>query len=194
MTLQSVVPFMPAVKASKAVAKPSSRPRQHPSPSPRELLGPMLGVLAEEPVREALAGATEGVIGPQGRLDLMHLVILTGDAGAIIEASGDRVELTGVRGARNDCRLLFRQAYGTVRCEVHSAGSEAHLGFLCWRHGGFEEVQTIHIQRRPLRGYRDGNGGRLSTIVEYRAEPLREVHGLVWRGGLLRIAGLSLMP
>ena len=32
------------------------------------------------------------------------------------------------------------------------------------------------------------------AIVEYRAEPLREVHGLVWRGGLLRIESLCLTP
>lgn len=193
MTLQSVVPMAPAVQAANAVA-PSAGTGRRTSLSPRELLGPRLGILAEEPVNEALAGAQEGAIAPHGRLDLDHLVILAGEAGAMIEVGSDRIELTGTRGLRNDCRLLLRQAYGTVRCEVHSAGAEAHLGFLSWRQGGFEEVQTIHIQRRPVRGYREGNGGRLSTIVEYRAEPLREIHGLVWRGGLLRIARLSLTP
>ncbi|WP_285402839.1 hypothetical protein [Luteibacter sp. ME-Dv--P-043b] len=193
MTLQSVVPIMPALQVSKAVAT-SARSGQGPSISPRDLVGPRLGILADEPVTDALAGAQEGVIPPQGRRDLMHLVILTGDAGAMLEADSDRMVLTGIRGARNDCRLLLRQAYGTVRCEVQSTGAEVHLGFLSWRHGAFEEVQTIHIQRRPVRGYQGGNGGRLITIVEYRAEPLREVHGLVWRGGLLRIESLCLTP
>jgi len=193
MTLQSEVPFMHAARASKADAA-SARTKQHPATPLRDLVGPRLGILADEPVTDALAGAQEGAIPPQGRRDLTHLVILAGDSGAMLEAGSDRMVLTGIRGARNDCRLLLRQAYGTVRCEVQSAGSEAHLGFLSWRHGAFEEVQTIHIQRRPLRGYRDGNGGRLITIVEYRAEPLREVHGLVWRGGLLRIESLRLTP
>jgi hypothetical protein len=193
MTLQSVVPIMPVLKASKAVA-PSAGTERRPQVSPRDLIGPGLGILADGAVADALVDAQEGVIASQEHRDLRHLVIVTGDAGAMLEAGSDRMVLTGLRGARNDCRLLFRQAYGTVRCEVQSSGSEAHLGFLSWRHGAFEEVQTIHIQRRPFRGYQGENGGRLITIAEYRAEPLREVHGLVWRGGLLRISGLALTP
>jgi hypothetical protein len=158
------------------------------------LLGPGIGELATCPVADALASADEGSIPAHGHLVLPDMVIATGDTGALIEFDEDRPVLTGTRGMRNDCRLLFRHAYGTVRCEVEARGAEAHLGFLVWRGGAFEEVQTIDLQRRLARGYRDDNGGELSTVVQFHAEPLREVHGIVWRGGLLRIANLSLRP
>lgn len=202
MSLQSVVPNTPArretcavhpsVTPPRAAAKVASR-TTHAAHLP-DLLGPQIGVLASEKVDDALAGAREGPIGAQSHLALPHLAIVTGDTGAMIELDGDRPVLTGVRGTRNDCRLLLRRAYGTVRFEVHGDGGEAHLGLLSWRNGAFEEMQTIDIQRRLARGYRDDNGGRLSTLVEFRAEPLREVHGVVWRGGLLRISRLSLQP
>lgn len=187
MSLQSVVPNTPAKRKTCA-------PRPAHAAHLPDLLGPQIGTLANEKVDDALAGAQEGPIGAQSHLALPHLAIVTGDTGAMIELDEHRPVLTGIRGTRNDCRLLLRRAYGTVRFEVHGDGSEAHLGLLSWRNGTFEEVQTIDIQRRLARGYREENGGLLSTLVEFHAEPLREVHGIVWRGGLVRIASLCLRP
>jgi hypothetical protein len=193
MTLQSEVPSKPAVKAATTVAKSASAGQSTSLLKP-DLLGLKIGLQGDHAVTEALAGAREGIIEPHERLDLAHLVILTGDSGAMIEASNGRVVLTGVRGARNDCRLLLRKSYSTLRCEVHAAGSEAHLAFVMWRNDAWKELQTIDIKRPPPRASRESHDGRLSTIVEYRAEAPDELHGFVWRGGLLSITGLALIP
>jgi hypothetical protein len=75
-------------------------------------------------------------------------------------------------------------------------GEPTHLSLLSWYDGVFEERQTIDIKikRRRMRGHGEDDGARLTTLVEFHAEPLWEVHGIAWRGGLVRIAGLSLKP
>lgn len=208
MPLQSVVPNMPNGRASFVACPDSSRPTaaaerprgtppQDALPNFPELLGPKIGVLATDRVTDALAGAREGLIAAQSHLVLPHLAIVTRGKGAMIELDDDRPVLTGLYDTQNDCRLLFRRPYSAVRFEVAAEGGEpTHLGLLSWQDNAFEERQTIDItiRRRRKRSPGEYNGARLTTLVEFHAEPLWEVHGIAWRGGLVRIAGLSLKP
>lgn len=133
-----------------------------------------------------------GVVRAGDVLELPALIIVAGNADVIVEQTEDGTVLTGRRGAANDCRLIFRHAYGRVTCTlrtVHGTG-DVHIGFLEHRH--FNEVQSISLQRP--RGGRNDSRGTLWTTLEYHADPLCEVQGIAWRGGLLQIASISLSP
>lgn len=180
--------FFPATSghdASDSTSRRSTEARLHAQ------LGPDVGTLADKSIAEHFANAPVGNIPAGTAVSLPGMLIVAGSSGAMIECIAERHVLTGVRGTMNDCRLLFRKAYVRARCELSTVGSTAdiHVAFLTWRKGAFEELQAINFQRTKESR---SNGGELTTSIEYRAAPLMEVHGLVWRGGLLRIANISL--
>gem|GEM_PF-2436379 len=120
------------------------------------------------------------------------LVIIPSAVDALIEAVDDGCMLTSHRGSNNECRLIFRHAWARVRLElsVPSGAGDSHIGFLGYR--DFEEVQGFSlVQPRNTRG---NTGGSLRVSLDYRAGPLSELQGIVWRGGLLQIESVSLSP
>lgn len=158
----------------------------------RSLLEGGGGVLGDHRVDQRFDDDHLGIIKAGSVCALPALVILAGDADVVIEQSEDGTVLTGRRGVSNDCRLIFRHAYGCVRCTlrtVHGAG-DVHIGLL--DHRRFDEVQAISILRP--RGGRNDSRGTLWTTLEYHADPLCEVQGIAWRGGLIQIASVSLSP
>jgi hypothetical protein len=149
-------------------------------------------VLGKATVVQAFDEIEPGTIHAGDMRVLSSIVIVAGRSDVIIEQTDDGQVLTATRGSNNDCRLIFRHAYGRACCELRTTGSsaDAHLGFL--DHRRFEEVQTFSISRpRSMHGECRGS---LWTTLEFRADPLCELQGIVWRGGLLQIAKLTLVP
>ncbi len=64
-----------------------------------------------------------GLVRSGETLALPALVVVAGEADAIIEQSDDGNVLTGRRSSSNDCRLIFRHAYGRVRCTLRTVGN-----------------------------------------------------------------------
>jgi hypothetical protein len=110
-----------------------------------------------------------GLVRSGEMLALPALVVVAGEADAIIEQSDDGNVLTGRRSSSNDCRLIFRHAYGRVRCTLRTVGNtgDVHIGLL--EHRRFDEVQAINLLRP--RGSRGDTRGSLWTTIEYRADP-----------------------
>lgn len=167
-------------------------PKRWETPALRSLLEGNGGVLASRPAEQGFGDEHLGVIKAGSLLALPALVIVAGEADVIIEQSERGNVLTGRRGSSNDCRLIFRHAYGRVQCVMRTTGSasDVHIGLL--DHRRFDEVQTFCIQRP--RGSRNDHRGTLWTTIEYQAEPLCELQGIMWRGGSLQIESLTLMP
>lgn len=147
--------------------------------------------LGPEGVEQAFADDQLGLIRAGHVHPLEHLLIVTGERDAIIEQADDGNVLTGCFRSENDCRLIFRHAYGRVRCTVRTVcdTEDVHLGFLnCL----FQEVQSVNLQRP--RNHRHDTPGSLWSTLEFRAAPLCELRGIAWRGGMLQIANISLIP
>jgi hypothetical protein len=161
-------------------------------PRLRSLLEDQGGTLGPCGVEQRFDDEHLGLIRAGEMLALPALVIVAGETDAIIEQSDDGNVLTGRRGSSNDCRLIFRHAYGRVRCTLRTVNTtgDVHIGLL--DHRRFDEVQAINILRP--RGTRGDTRGSLWTTLEYRADPLCELQGIAWRGGLIQIASISLSP
>lgn len=175
---------------SHAVSSHSAR--RWDNPRLRTLLEGGGGTLGTQRLDQRFDDDHLGVIKAGDILVLPALIVVACDADVIIEQTDDGTVLTGRRGVANDCRLVFRHAYSCVSCTlrtVHGTG-DVHIGFLDHRH--FNEVQAISIQRP--RGGRNDSRGTLWTTLEYHADPLCEVQGIAWRGGMLQIAGVTLSP
>jgi len=173
--------------------------RRWDSPELRELLGGRGGILASREIEQRFDDEHLGIVKARGLLALPSLVIVAGAADVIIQQCENGNVLTGLRGSGNDCHLIFRHAYGRVRCTMRTmAGAgDVHVGLLDHRH--FDEVRSFSILRpRTRRGSSEGSQdhphGTLWTTLEYQAEPLCELQGLMWRGGALQIASLVLTP
>lgn len=147
--------------------------------------------LGPEPVEQVFADDQLGLVRAGSIRPLDHLIVVTGDRDAIIEQTDDGNVLTGCYRFENDCRLIFRYAYGRVRCTIRTLcdTSDVHIGFL---NSLFQEVQTVNIQRP--RANRNDAAGSLWTTLDFHAEPLYELQGIAWRGGLLQISRIELSP
>lgn len=184
------VPRILPRKTVVASHEPRGRNRGWEHPQVRELLHGRRD-LGPEPVEQTFADDQLGLIRAGHVHPLDHLLVVTGDRDAIIEQADDGNVLTGCYRSENDCRLIFRYAYGRVRCTVRTLcdTGDVHLGFLnCL----FQEVQTVNIQRP--RSNRNDASGSLWTTLEFHAEPLYELQGIAWRGGMLQISSISLSP
>lgn len=147
--------------------------------------------LGPEAVEQQFADDQLGLIRAGSVLPLEHLIVVTGERDAIIEQTDDGNVLTGCYRTENDCRLIFRHAYGRIRCTVRTLcdTTDVHLGFLnCL----LQEVQTVNIQRP--RSNRNDAAGSLWTTLEFHAEPLYEIQGIAWRGGMLQLSHIALSP
>ncbi|SEO43265.1 hypothetical protein SAMN02800692_0761 [Luteibacter sp. UNC138MFCol5.1] len=147
--------------------------------------------LGPEPVEQLFGDDQLGIIPARTIHPLEHLVIATGERDAIIEQTDEGNVLTGCYRSENDCRLIFRHAYATIRCTVRTLcdATDVHLAFLnCL----LQEMQTFNIQRP--RSSRNDASGSLCTTFEFHAEPLYELQGIAWRGGMLQISKISLIP
>jgi hypothetical protein len=189
---------MPAGALSPGAHDSPVHPRQggaarlRDDPELRALLEGGGGVLGHTAVTQGFDDIEPGPIPAGSMRVLSSSVIVAGRADVMVEQTDDGQVLTGMRGSNNECRLIFRNAYGRVRCELRtmSISADAHVGFL--DHRRLDEVQTFSISRpRSLHGECRGS---LWTVLEFRAEPLCEVQGIVWRGGLLQIARVTLTP
>lgn len=197
MTLsQPVLPgasTMPRTVSSRAASAESNRfAKRWDNSELRALLEGGGSVLGTQRIEQRFDDDHLGVVKAGSMLALPALVIVAGDADVIIEQTDDGTVLTGRRGLSNDCRLIFRHAYASATCTlrtVHGTG-DVHIGFLEQRH--FNEVQAISLLRP--RGARNYCRGTLWTTLEYHADPLCEVQGIAWRGGMLQIASVSLVP
>jgi hypothetical protein len=179
--------YHPRPRASSAIAG-----RLCDNPELRAALEGGGGVLGSTVAVQAFDELEPGAVHAGSLRVLSSTVIVAGRSDVIVEQTDTGQVLTGTRGSNNDCRIIFRHAYGRVRCELRTmtTSADVHLGFL--DHRRFEEVQTFSISRpRSLHGE---CRGALWTTLEFRAEALCEVQGLVWRGGLLQIARITLTP
>jgi hypothetical protein len=174
---------------------PSTVPKRIRLRDDPRLLGivePRDGSLGSERIEQRFEGAPLGTL-KAGRIHVLpSLVIIPTGCDALIEQTDRGYVLTGNRGTNNECRVIFRHAYVGARVQIRapSGAADAHIGFL--GHRDFEEVHGFSIVQP--KGSRGGNGGSLRITLDYRAGPLCELQGFVWRGGLLQIDSVSLSP
>lgn len=190
MTLPLRVTPVPSTDSRNAL--PVVKNHSWDDPRLRSLLEGHGGVLGPCTIEQHFGDEHLGLVKAGEMLALPALVVVAGEADAIIEQSDDGNVLTGRRSSSNDCRLIFRHAYGRVRCTLRTVGNtgDVHIGLL--EHRRFDEVQAINLLRP--RGSRGDTRGCLWTTIEYRADPLCELQGIAWRGGLIQIASISLSP
>ena len=168
-------------------------------PPPREILSTLSegrGATATKPYSERFDHVPSRTLAANSTHDLGEVVVLTGEEPLLIVDDDDGFALTAVNEGkprlRNACQLLFRHAYQYVsfHIEVDSRTADAHIGLL--RHTTLAEVQAFTLHRpKPLRAQ---EGSCLHHTIEYRAPPLEEVQGIVWRGGNLKLSHLELAP
>jgi len=185
--LRKALPGVPAGRTER-----SGKAHSWDDPRLRSLLEGHGGVLGPCAIDQHFGDEHLGLVRSGEMLALPALVVVAGEADAIIEQSDDGNVLTGRRSSSNDCRLIFRHAYGRVRCTLRTVGNtgDVHIGLL--EHRRFDEVQAINLLRP--RGSRGDTRGSLWTTIEYHADPLCELQGIAWRGGLIQIASISLSP
>lgn len=179
----------------------SGRPKPPPRPALRllskhkridEILRLLDGQnLGPTPVRVPFSHATFTSIAAESFIVFEELVIVTGSSGLLIHNTDERSFLTGNKGYRNDCAILFRHAYGKVTCELSTTnlGADTHVGFLT--HGTFNEAWHADFAKQPaprLPGREDWSSLQCSQTE------LNELQGIVWRGGTLCIEQITLEP
>jgi hypothetical protein len=97
-----------------------------------------------------------------------------------------RVVLTAPRGPRNECLILFDEAYRTIRITLVQPPSTSDATITFLRH------TTFVPQYR--RAYDRAGGGCVERIDTYTSENLAELQGIVWRGMTVGIQRIDLIP
>lgn len=205
MLQMSATPLSPAVQSEVPRPRPagkmsSPRPSWY-TASVREFMTSHrdgtseLGRLAAQSWEENFRDASPRTLKAGETLELPETMVIAGNADVVIESTNDGCVVTGIRGRQNECRLIFRHAYDRARCTVHvPAGAvESRITFLrspSQSLAGPAELQSFHICQSH-HGSRGGGSG-FSTTLDYQAEALNEVQGILWRGGLLQISRISL--
>jgi hypothetical protein len=191
-----------SVSSSKAAAiyGPPSPPSQAPpkrvrlrdDPRLDGLVEPRDGQLGTDRVEQRFDDSPLGTLKAGCIHVLPSVVIIPAATDALVEQTDHGAVLTGHRGSNNECRVIFRHAYVRARVQVRApaGAADAHIGFL--GHRDFEEVHGFSIVQP--KGSRGSSGGWLRFTLEYRAGPLCELQGFVWRGGLLEIESVWLSP
>jgi hypothetical protein len=82
-----------------------------------------------------------------------------------------------------------------VRCDIRipNGAAESRITYLrspSQKSPGLGELHSFNITQ-PLARLRNDLGG-FSMTLDYRADPLNEVQGILWRGGLLQISRIRL--
>ncbi|NID17456.1 hypothetical protein [Luteibacter yeojuensis] len=170
-----------------------------PSPPHKDILSALSvgkGATATAPHSEHFDHSASRTLAANSTHDLGEVLVITGEEPLLIVDTDEGFALTAVNEGkprlRNACQILFRHAYQYVsfHVEVDSRTSDAHIGLL--RHTTLAEIQAFTLHRpRPLRTQ---EGSRLRHTIDYRAPPLEEVQGIVWRGGNLKLSHLELAP
>ncbi|PTR23401.1 hypothetical protein C8J98_11454 [Luteibacter sp. OK325] len=206
MTSQmSATSAAPAVQSTPP-SLPGRRPRPGPARETERLLAFMttpkgdsveLGALAPGPLDDVFLDASPGTIRAGEMLELPRMMILAASADVILEQTNKGFMVTGTLGRNNECRLIFHHAFRRVRCDVRvpNGAAESRITFLSsprQKSPGLGELHSFNLCR-PLQGLR-GDAGGFSTTLDYHADPLNEVQGILWRGGLLQISRISLTP
>ena len=166
---------------------------------PRKILSTLAedeGAAAAGPYTERFDHAPCRTLAPNTTHDLGEVIVVTGEEPLLIVDTDDGCALTAVNESkprlRNACQILFRHAYQYVsfHIEVDSRTTDAHIGLL--RHTTLAEIQAFTLHRpKPQRAQ---EGSRLQHTIEYRAPPLEEIQGIVWRGGNLKLSHIDLSP
>jgi hypothetical protein len=156
-----------------------------------------LGALAAHPLEESFRDANPGTVKAGEMLELPETMIIAVSADVVIESTDDGCVVTGTRGKNNECRLIFRRAYCHVCCDIRvpSGAAESRITYLrspSQKSQGLGELHSFNICQ-PRLGLR-GDASGFSTTLDYHADPLNEVQGILWRGGLLQISRISLAP
>jgi hypothetical protein len=156
-----------------------------------------LGALASHAVDHALRDATPGTVRAGEVLQLSETMVVAVSADIIIEPTDDGCVVTGTRGKNNECRLIFRHAYRHLRCDIRipNGAVESRITYLrspSPKSPGLGELHSFNICQ-PMFRLRSDAGG-FSMSLDYHADPLNEVQGILWRGGLLQISRISLTP
>jgi hypothetical protein len=156
-----------------------------------------LGALASKPSEDVFKGASPGTVRAGQMLALDNMMILAVSADVILEQTNEGFMVTGTLGRNNECRLIFRHAFSRVCCDVRvpNGAAESRITFLSSPRQKSPRLGELHSFNlcRPLQGLRGDTGG-FSTTLDYHADPLNEVQGILWRGGLLQISRISLTP
>jgi hypothetical protein len=207
MLQMSATPASPAIRT-----EPAPRPVPGRTPSPRPAWNNArlqafmtaqrggeaeLGVLATHPMEETFRDTPPGTVKAGQMLELSETMIVAVSADVIVEPTDDGCVVTGTRGKNNECRLIFRHAYCHVRCDIRipNGAAESRITYLkspSARSPGLGELHSFNICQ-PLTRVRSDAGG-FSMTLDYHADPLNEVQGILWRGGLLQISRISLTP
>jgi hypothetical protein len=209
MLQMSATPASPAIRAEPAptpVPGKSSGPR--PSWNNKQLQAfmtseqegykpPELGALAPCRLEESFEKAPPGTVKAGSMLQLNDTMIVALSDVIIEETDHGGVVVTGTRGKNNECRLIFRRAYCHVRCDIRipNGAAESRITYLrspSAKAPGLAELHSFNICQ-PLQRMHGDTGG-FSMTLDYHADPLNEVQGILWRGGLLQISRISLTP
>jgi len=156
-----------------------------------------LGALASCATEECFHHALSGTLRAGEMLQLPETMIVAFNADVVIEAADEGCVVTGTRVKNNECRLIFRRAYRRVSCHIRvpNGASESRITFLrspSQKSLGLVELQSFNICQPHLR--QPSGAGGFSMTLDYDADPLNEVQGVLWRGGLLEISRISLTP
>jgi hypothetical protein len=199
MLQMSAIPTSPAIRTEPA---PKRSPGNPACPKPawfNEDLRRYMAVgksnpweLATHEVVDALSDGQTTFLKRGDTVALAHAMVAAGSSDVVIEATANGCVVTGVRGKTNECRLIFRHAYSRVLCDVHVPNGSADSRITYLRSPAFEEMHSFTMGQ-PSQRHRGGSGGYGMTL-EYHAEPLNEVQGILWRGGLLQISRIRLIP
>jgi hypothetical protein len=207
MLQMSTTPVSPAVRSEPAPVLVPGKPL-HPRPAwnnarlqafmSTERGGESeLGSLASCATDEFFHDAPSGTLKAGEMLELPETMIVAVSADVVIEPTDHGCLVTGTRGRNNECRLIFRRAYRRVSCHIHvpNGAAESRITYLrspSQKSPGLVELQSFSICQ-PLQRHGSGAGG-FSMTLDYDADPLNEVQGVLWRGGLLQISRISLAP
>jgi hypothetical protein len=200
MLQMSAIPASPTIRSEPAPRRVPGKPVCLKQPWFNEDLQRFMAVgkhnpweLATHAVDDAFRDAPTGALKAGGTLGLQETMIAAGSSAVIIEptANGGCV-VTGVRGKTNECRLIFRFAYSHVLCDIRVPNGSADSRITYLRSPALDEMHSFTIGQ-PSQRQRGGAGGYGMTL-EYHAEPLNEVQGILWRGGLLQISRIRLIP
>jgi hypothetical protein len=207
MLQMSATPASPAIRTEPAPTPvPGKLPRARPAWNNDQLQAFMtarqgreaeLGALASRSMEESFRDAAPGTVKAGSMLELKETMIVAVSADVIVEPTDDGCVVTGTRGKNNECRLVFRRAYCHVRCDIRipSGATESRITYLrspSAKAPGLAELHSFNICQPLLRTH--GDTGGFSMTLDYHADPLNEVQGILWRGGLLQISRISLTP
>jgi hypothetical protein len=156
-----------------------------------------LGALASCAIEECFQDAPSGTLRAGGMLQLPETMIVAVSADVVIEPADEGCVVTGTRGKNNECRLIFRRAYRRVSCHIRvpNGAAESRITYLrspSQKSPSLVELQSFNICQPHVR--QPTGAGGFSMTLDYDADPLNEVQGILWRGGLLQISRISLTP